>query len=660
MEIKNRIEELVKILEKANHDYYVLDKPTMEDYEYDRLMVELEKLENAYPEYKLINSPTSRVGGEALKKFEQVKHDVPMMSLADAFSFDELKEFDQRVRKVEPNVSYVCELKIDGLSVSLKYVDGALVQGATRGNGVIGENITANVKTIKSIPLKLKKPITAEVRGEIFMPKKSFVKLNEERALNEEDLFANCRNAAAGSIRQLDSKITAKRNLDAYLYYLTSGIEAYSQEESLRLMGDAGFKVNPMYAHCNTIEEVFEYITKMGESRPDLPYDIDGIVIKVNDFAHQDELGVTAKYPKWAIAYKFPPEEVSTKLLEITYQVGRTGNITPVANFKPVFVQGSMIGRATLHNEDFIKERDIHIGDMVIIRKAGDVIPEVVKALPELRDGTQIPFEMIKTCPCCNEPIVRKESEADYFCVNPNCEEKIINGLIHFASKPAYDIDTLGDKMVNMLYNAGFIKTIDDIFTLHNHKEELMNLERMGQKSVEKLLNAIEESKNNDLEKLIFGLGIRHCGSKVSKILADEFLSLERLMDVSVDEIRQIDAIGEVIASEIVKWFSDDNNRNIVLRLKELGLKTEHVKEEVKESYFTGKKVVLTGSLANFERSEAKKIIESLGGKTIDSVSKNTNIVLAGEKAGSKLDKAKALGIQIMTEEEFMELIKEF
>ena len=660
MEIKNRIEELVKILEKANHDYYVLDKPTMEDYEYDRLMVELEKLENAYPEYKLINSPTSRVGGEALKKFEQVKHDVPMMSLADAFSFDELKEFDQRVRKVEPNVSYVCELKIDGLSVSLKYVDGVLVQGATRGNGVIGENITANVKTIKSIPLKLKKPITAEVRGEIFMPKKSFIKLNEERALNEEDLFANCRNAAAGSIRQLDSKITAKRNLDAYLYYLTSGIEAYSQEESLRLMGEAGFKVNPMYAHCNTIEEVFEYITKMGESRPDLPYDIDGIVIKVNDFVHQDELGVTAKYPKWAIAYKFPPEEVSTKLLEITYQVGRTGNITPVANFKPVFVQGSMIGRATLHNEDFIKERDIHIGDMVIIRKAGDVIPEVVKALPELRDGTQIPFEMIKTCPCCNEPIVRKESEADYFCVNPNCEEKIINGLIHFASKPAYDIDTLGDKMVNVLYNAGFIKTIDDIFTLHNHKEELMNLERMGQKSVEKLLNAIEESKNNDLEKLIFGLGIRHCGSKVSKILADEFLSLERLMDVSVDEIRQIDAIGEVIASEIEKWFSDENNRNMVLRLKELGLKTEHVKEEVKESYFTGKKVVLTGSLANFERSEAKKIIESLGGKTVDSVSKNTNIVLAGEKAGSKLDKAKALGIQIMTEEEFMELIKEF
>ena len=660
MDVKSRIEELVKILEQANHDYYVMDKPTMEDYEYDRLMVELEKLEVQYPEFKLENSPTSRVGGEPLKKFEQVKHDVAMMSLQDAFSFDELREFDQRVHKGVEKATYVCELKIDGLSVSLKYEDGLLVQGATRGNGEVGENITANVKTIKSVPLKLKTPLTGEVRGEIFMPKKSLIKLNEQRALNEEDLFANCRNAAAGSIRQLDSKITAKRNLDAYLYYLTSGIDADTQLESLQKMSEIGFKVNPNYRHCNDIEEVIRYIEEMGQKRAELPYDIDGIVIKVNDFHDQSELGVTAKYPKWAIAYKFPPEEVHTKLIEITFQVGRTGNITPVANFKPVLVQGSMISRATLHNEDFIKQRDIHIGDMVVIRKAGDVIPEVLKALPELRTGDEVPFEMIKVCPCCGHEIVRKESEADYFCVNPNCEEKIINGLIHFASKPAYDIDTLGEKMVDMLYTNGFIKTIPDIFKLHNHKDDLMQLERMGVKSVLKLLNAIEESKKNDLERLIFGFGIRHCGIKVSKILANEFLSLERLMTITVEELQQIDAIGDVIAAEIAAWFNNEDNQEMIKELIALGLNSVKEKEEIQESFFTGKKVVLTGSLSNYERSEAKKIIESLGGKTIDSVSKNTDIVLAGEKAGSKLDKAKKLGIYVMSEEEFIGIIKEY
>lgn len=659
MDIKQRMEELVEILEKANYDYYVLDKPTLEDYEYDRMMVELERLEREYPELKMEHSPTSRVGGEVLKKFESVTHDEPMMSLADAFSFDDLRDFDQRVRKVYAEATYVCELKIDGLSVSLKYVDGNLVQAATRGNGVKGENITANVKTIKSIPLKLRAPITAEVRGEIFMPKKSFKKLNEERALNEEDLFANCRNAAAGSVRQLDSKIAAKRNLDAFLYYLTSGIDASTQEESLLKMKEIGFKVNPLYRVCKTIDEVFDFITLIGKKREELEYDIDGIVLKVDDLASHEEIGVTAKYPKWAIAYKFPPEEVHTRLKEITFQVGRTGNITPVANFEPVFVQGSLISRATLHNEDFIKDRDIHINDMVVIRKAGDVIPEVVKALPEMRDGKEIPFVMIKNCPCCGRELRRNEGEADWFCDNVSCTEKLINGLIHFASKPAYDIDTLGDKMVSLLYENNYIKSIPDIFKLKQYKDELILLDRMGKKSVEKLLDAIEQSKNNELDRLLFGLGIRHCGAKVSKLLANEFGSLERIMNVTFEEILQIDAIGEVIAYEISSYFLNEDNRRMVNELMCLGLNTTQDKIEVKESFFTGKKVVLTGTLSSFERNDAKKIIESLGGKTVDSVSKNTNIVLAGDKAGSKLDKAKALGIYIMTEEEFKKIIEE-
>lgn len=658
--IKERIDELVAILNQANYDYYVLDKPKLEDYEYDKLLVELETLEQEHPEFKREDSPTLRVGGEILKKFESVKHDVAMMSLQDAFSFEELKEFDERIRKVSPDASYVCELKIDGLSVSLKYVDGKLVQAATRGNGQVGENITSNVKTIKSVPLSLKTHLTAEVRGEIFMPKKSLIALNEERLANDEELFANCRNAAAGSIRQLDSSIAAKRKLDVFLYYVTSGIEVKTQEESLEAMAKLGFKVNPHYALCHTIEEVFKYIEEMEEIRKDLPYDIDGIVLKVNDLESHHEIGQTAKYPKWAIAYKFPPEEVHTTLHDITFQVGRTGNITPVANFKPVFVQGSLISRATLHNEDFIKERDIHLGDTIVIRKAGDVIPEVVKAIVEERDGSEIPFKMIETCPSCGSRLVREEGEADYFCKNPHCHDKIVNGLIHFASKPAYDIDTLGDKLVISLYENKLITSIPDIFKLHLHQEELEKLERMGKKSVAKLLDAIEHSKQNDLDRLIFGLGIRHCGAKVSKILANEYLNLDRLMSVSLEELSQIDSIGSIIARDVYSYFHDEENIRMLKELKELGLKTYEEERVIKESFLTGKKIVLTGSLAKFERSEAKKIIESLGGKTVDSVSKNTNIVIYGEKAGSKLDKAKSLGITLMTEDEFVKIVEEY
>lgn len=659
MEPKKRIEELVKILDKASYEYYVLDNPTMMDYEYDRLLRELEELEAAYPEFKLEHSPTNRVGGEALTKFESVRHDVQMASLQDAFSYDELRQFDERVRKVCPNAEYVCELKIDGLSVSLKYVDGVLVQGATRGNGLVGENITNNVKTIKSVPLKLSTPITGEVRGEIFMPKKSLIALNEERLQNEEELFANCRNAAAGSIRQLDSKITAKRKLDVFIYYLTQGIDVKTQKEALEKLAEIGFKVNPNYTLCKTIDEVISYIEKMGQMRSELPYDIDGIVLKVNDFAYQRELGQTVKYPKWAIAYKFPPEEVSTKLNSITFQVGRTGSITPVANFAPVLVQGSMISRATLHNEDFIKERDIRINDTVIIRKAGDVIPEVVRVDLDKRNGDEQPFKMIELCPSCGQRLVRKPGEADYYCVNPDCREKIVNGLIHFASKPAYDIDTLGDKLVILLYDKGFIKSIPDIFRLHERRAELEELERMGKKSVDKLLKAIDDSKNNDIDRLIFGLGIRHCGGKISKILADEFLDMDTISNLTVEQIASIDSIGEIIANEIAEYFSNEKNRAMLLELSSLGLKMSHTKKEIKESFFTGKKVVLTGSLRNFERSKAKEIIESLGGKTVDSVSKNTNIVIYGESAGSKLEKAKSLGITLMDEQEFMKHIEE-
>ncbi len=660
MSIKERIDELVKILNQANYDYYVLDKPTLEDYEYDKLLVELESLEKANPDLIHEDSPTKRVGGEVLKKFESVNHDIPMMSLQDAFSFEELREFDERIRKISPNVSYVSELKIDGLSVSLKYENGKLVRAATRGNGIVGENITSNVKTIKSVPLKLKEAINTEVRGEIYMPKKSFIALNEERLQNEEELFANCRNAAAGSIRQLDSKVAAKRKLDVFLYYLTSGINVSTQEESLQKMSEMGFKVNPNYRLCHTIDDVINYITEMGALRPNLPYDIDGIVIKVNDLASHHEIGETAKYPKWAIAYKFPPEEVHTKLQSITFQVGRTGSITPVANFKPVFVQGSLISRATLHNEDFIKERDIHLGDTIVIRKAGDVIPEVVKALPEERDGSEVLFEMIKTCPSCGSNLVRIPGEADYFCKNPNCKEKIINGLIHFSSKAAYDIDTLGDKLVISLYEKGFIKSIPDIFKLNDKKDELIKLERMGEKSVNKLLSAIEESKKNPLDRLIFGLGIRHCGAKVSKILANEFLTMDALLNVSLETLANIDSIGSVIASDVYTFFHDEKNIDLIQELKNLGLRMEEEKKIIQESVFTGKKIVLTGSFKDYGRAEAKNLIESLGGKTVDSVSKNTDLVIYGEKAGSKLDKAKTLGISVMSEDEFINIIKEY
>lgn len=654
-----RMKELVNILNKANYDYYVLDNPTMDDFEFDKLLVELTNLEEKYPEHKDPNSPTAHVGGEAITGFESVTHETQMMSLEDAFSFEELKEFDNRVRSVYPNASYMCELKIDGLSVSLVYKNGLLVEASTRGNGFVGDLVTSNVKTIKSIPLKVEGNLDLEVRGEIFMPKKSLIRLNLERESNEEPLFANCRNAASGSLKLLDPKVVSKRGLDCFLYYLTSGVVVDTQEEALNKMKELGFKVNPNSRHCKTIEDVYVYINEMKEIRDSLAYDIDGIVLKVNELSTHDELGVTAKYPKWAIAYKFPPEEVKTRLESITYQVGRTGNITPVANFKPVFVQGSVISRATLHNEDFIKERDIHEGDSIIIRKAGDVIPEVVRADVADRLPNAKKIEFIKTCPCCGSVLERVEGEADYYCLNKDCSEKKINALIHFASKPAYDIDTLGDSLIRVLYEKKFISSIADIFRLDSKYEELVSLDRMGKKSVEKLLNAIEESKKNPLDKLIFGLGIRHSGAKVSKILANHYLSIDNLMNASFEELSNIEDIGEIIAQSVVDYFSNQANIDLINELKSLGLNMIEEKQEIKESFFTGKKIVITGTLSKYGRSEAKKLIESLGGKTVDSVSSKTDILIKGEDAGSKYEKALKLGIYIMDEEEFISKVEE-
>ena len=654
----NRVNELKEILNKASKAYYDNDKPIMEDYEYDMLMNELIKIENENPELKTIDSPTNRIGGEVLSKFEKVTHTAKMMSLSDAFSYDELRDFDKRVKNVASNATYLCELKIDGLSVALRYEKGLLNLAATRGNGSVGENITHNVKTIKTVPLKLDSPLTIEVRGEIFMPKASFKALNLEREANEEEIFANCRNAAAGSVRQLDSKVAAKRNLDVFLYYYL-GQEVKTQEEALIEMKNLGFKVNQLYSHCNTIDDVITYIDSIGKERDSLPYDIDGIVIKVNEMEFHDLIGETVKYPKWAIAYKFPPEEVSTKLLDITYQVGRTGVITPVANFKPVFVQGSMISKATLHNEDYIKEKDIHINDTVIIRKAGDVIPEVVKPILEERNNDCIEFKMISNCPCCGSNLVRALGEADYYCLNPNCEDKLVNKLIHFASKPAYDIDSLGERVCEQLYQLGFIKNIADIFKLNNYYNELILLPKFGEKSIDNLIQAIEKSKENNLDRLIFGLGIRHCGAKISKLLCKKFKNIDNLMNATFENIISIGDIGEAIAKEFTQYMQNEDNIALINELKDLGLKMEYDMGEIKENYFTNKKCVLTGTLESMGRTEAKKLIEGFGGALSDSVSKKIDILILGANPGSKYDKAKKLGIYIMEEAEFLQRIKE-
>ena len=654
--VKGRVLELTKILNEANYNYYVKDDPTITDQEYDKYLRELEELEEKYPEYSYDDSPTKRVGGEVIDSFNKVNHVIPMMSLSDVFSESEVIAFDDKIRKEGFNPKYVCELKIDGLSVSLLYRDGKLVRAATRGDGVVGEDITHNVKTIKSVPLTLNEKIDIEVRGEIYMSKKSLEKVNIERLKNGEKPLQNARNGAAGSIRQLDSSVAAKRGLDVWIYHLPNPLDydIHTHFEALEFMKKLGFKVNPNNRLVNNINEVLEFISEMGDKRESLPYDIDGVVIKVNNIEMQADIGYTAKYPKWATAYKFPAEEVLTRLNDIIFTVGRTGQITPNAVLDPVIVMGSTISRATLHNENYVKEKDLKIGDIVSIRKAGDVIPEVVEVKKERRTGNEKEFQMITNCPICDSVLQKKDGQVDYFCLNDACPTRKIESLIHFASRDAMNIDGLGDKIMEDFFNFGFIKSIPDIYLLQSHREDLQRLEGYGEKSITKLIESIENSKKNSLEKLIFGFGIPQVGSKTAKVLAAHFHNIDNLINASFEDLNEINDIGNIIAKSIVDFFSDDDNISLINTLKSFGLNMEYLgKKVVQDENFAGKTFVLTGTMSEFKREEAKEIIESRGGKTSGSVSKKTDVVLAGVDPGSKYDKAVELGITIWSEEDF-------
>ncbi len=659
-DVELRIEELTKILNDANYSYYVNANSIITDQEYDKYMRELEELEEKYPSYAKEASPTKRVGGEVIDSFKKVYHEKPMLSLSDVFSESEVISFHDRIIKEGICPKYVCELKIDGLSVSLLYKNGLLVRGATRGDGVVGEDITHNVKTIKSIPLKLNQPVDIEVRGEIFMNKKTLEEINVERIKNHEKPLQNTRNAAAGSIRQLDSRIAAKRNLDSFIYHLPNpedyGIKTHI--EALEFMKKLGFKVNPNNRLVNDIHEVLDFIVEKTDTRNQLLYDIDGIVIKVNDLIQQSDLGYTAKYPKWATAYKFPAEEVLTKLTDIIFTVGRTGQITPNAVLDPVIVMGSTISRATLHNEDYVKVKDLRIGDTVSIRKAGDVIPEVVEVKKERRTGLEKEFVMIDKCPICDSVLAKKGEQVDYFCVNDHCSSRKIEGLIHFASRDAMNIEGLGEKIIEDFFNFGFIKEVSDIYLLQSHREDLTRLEGYGEKSITNLIDAIEKSKENSLEKLLFGLGISHVGSKTAKVIASHFHTIDCLMHIGFEELNSIRDIGDVIAKSVVSYFQDEKNICLIQRLKEFGVNMEYLgKKIVPHPFFSGKTFVLTGSLNMYTRDEGKALIESFGGKTVESVSKKTDCVIVGENPGGKYDKAVNLGIKILTEKEFKEMI---
>ena len=653
MNIKLKIKDLTDKINQANYDYHTLDQPTITDYEYDQLLRELIDLETKYPEYKLDNSPTDKIGGVVLDSFEKVNHNVPMMSLSNVFDEEEFINFDERIKKTVNEYAYITELKIDGLAVSLIYEKGKLKRAATRGNGTIGENITENVKTIKSVPLVLNELIDIEVRGEIFMPHKSFNRLNEERIEQNLSLFANPRNAAAGTIRQLDSKVVAKRNLDVFLYQIVDAKQfVNTQEEALEFLKKLGFKINNQYKVAKDVFEVIKQINKYDSLRKTLNYETDGVVIKVNEFNLHQKIGYTAKYPKWATAYKFKAEQQTTKLVDITFQIGRTGVVTPVAELEPVIISGSKVSRATLHNEDYILNKDIRVSDMVVVHKAGEIIPEVVKVDLDYRKD-QKPFKMIQTCPVCHKPLERKKDEADYFCMNPTCPAKHINQLIHFASRVAMNIDTLGEKVVETLHELGFLNTISDIYQLHQYKDELIGLPGFAKRKVEKLIQAIEESKKQPLDKLLFGLGIKHVGAKVSKVLVTHYPSMDLLMKATYDELIEINEIGQMIAKSITTYFAKEEHIELINKLKSFKLNMTYEKIEKKEHEFNGKIFVLTGKLENYSREQAQELIEKLGGKVTKSVSKKTNFLLAGKDAGSKLQKAQALNIAIMDEQTF-------
>ena len=659
--IKKRINELIEIIEKANKEYYLEDNPSLTDQEYDRYMAELISLEGRYPELKREDSPTSHVGTKIQDKFNKVTHKISMLSLGNVFNEDEIRTFDERIRK-EDDPKYVCELKIDGLAISLTYEKGVLVRGATRGDGVVGEDITENIRTIKSIPLVLDREIDIEVRGEVYLSKASFEKINKEKELNGEPLFQNCRNAAAGSVRNLDANVTRKRDLDCLIYHLPNPLDygIKTHYEALQFMKELGFNTNYKANRLvNNIDEVLDYIKEWTEKRSSLPYDIDGIVIKVNDINMQNHLGFTAKVPKWATAYKFPAEEVVTRLIDIIFTVGRTGKITPNAVLEPVRVAGSTISRATLHNEDNVINKDIRAGDYVVIRKAGDVIPEVVRSLKERRTGTEIPFTMIEKCPICGTNIVRKEEEADYYCPNNECPARKIENIIHFVSRDAMNIDGMGESVVEELYNEGYIKSIIDIYEFDKYKEELIELDGYGKKKIDNLKTAIENSKNNSLEKLLFGLGIRNVGSKTAKILARRFKTLDNLARAPLEELTIIPDIGDIIAKSIVEFFNNEDNKIIINKLKELNINMEYINNSniLEKDEFKGKTFVLTGTLISITRDRASELIENLGGKVSSSVSSKTSVVVVGDNPGSKYDKARSLGITIWQEEEFLDKV---
>ncbi|WP_129705767.1 NAD-dependent DNA ligase LigA [Priestia megaterium] len=653
---KSRVQELRDLLNQYGYEYYVLDQPSVPDAEYDKLMNELIEIEESFPELKTADSPTQRIGGQVLDAFEKVQHQTSMLSLGNAFNEEDLRDFDRRVRQaVGDEFSYVCELKIDGLAVSLRYEDGYLVLGATRGDGTTGENITENLKTIRSIPLRIKEALSMEVRGEAFMPRKSFEALNEAKMERDEVPFANPRNAAAGSLRQLDPKIAAKRNLDIFVYAMTDTgeLEIDSHSESLNLLDELGFKTNKERQTCETIDDVIAYIESWQTQRPELSYDIDGIVVKVDSFDQQAELGTTAKSPRWAIAYKFPAEEVVTKLVNIELTVGRTGVITPTAILEPVQVAGTTVQRASLHNEDLIREKDIRIGDYVVVKKAGDIIPEVVNVIEEKRTGEEQEFTMPTHCPECESELVRLEGEVALRCINPSCPAQIREGLIHFVSRNAMNIDGLGEKVIAQLFREQLIKDVADIYTLT--KQQLIELERMGEKSADNLIAAIEASKENSLERLLFGLGIRHVGAKAAKTLAQHFETIDKLTKATYDELVAINEIGAKMADAIVAYFTQEEVQELIHELKEYGVNLTYkgpklVSVENVDSVFAGKTVVLTGKLEQLSRNDAKAQIEALGGKVTGSVSKKTDLVVAGEEAGSKLTKANELEIEVWDE----------
>lgn len=662
---KERIEELRKQVEYHAKKYYDEDKPEISDFEYDMLMVELRNLEKQFPEFQSKHSLTQRVGGNVKEGFQKVTHEVPLQSLQDVFSIEEVEDFVSKIeQKAQENkietVTYVVETKIDGLSAALEYKNGELVRGATRGNGLVGEDVTNNLKTIPTIPTKLKDSIDITVRGEVFIAKDDFEKMNQKRQENEEELFANARNAAAGSLRQVDSKITQTRPLDIYIFNVQKieGKEFHSHYEELQYLSDLGFNVNPVRIYCKNRKEIEKAIEKIGEDREKLTFGIDGAVVKVDDLKFREILGTTAKTPRWAVAYKYPPEKKETKLKDIVCQVGRTGVITPMAILEPVKVAGSTISKTTLHNEDFIKEKDLKIGDIVVIQKAGDVIPEIVAVKKEKRTGEEVEFNMPKACPVCGAQAVREEGEVAIRCTGIECPAKLFRNLVHFVSREAMNIDGLGENIIQQLLDKGLIENIADIYTLQF--EDIASLKKNGQKFAQNLVDSINKSKENDLYRLITAFGIRHVGTKASKLLARKYKNLDSLIEASFEDLSMINDIGPIVANSIREFFTQEQTLDLIEKLKKAGVNTavSSKEDENTDNRFEGKTFVLTGTLENYTRGEATNLIEKFGGKTSSTVSKKTDYVLAGEEAGSKLTKAQSLGITVLTEIQFQEMIR--